>query len=145
MNRFHAGFIQYHSLLRDLEFYWRVEPESKYLCDIDFDPFLFMKENNKKFGKLTAITSFSALSQRLISLISKILKNSVRYQWWWENGKYSNSLGSYTQLHHVTLVIRCFLGRRHTAFDYQQRMAVFQWLSFLEQLCNIFSGLSAVS
>ncbi|KAI8576560.1 hypothetical protein K450DRAFT_256223 [Umbelopsis ramanniana AG] len=50
-SRFHTGFIQYHSLLRDLEFYWRVEPESKYLCDINFDPFLFMKENNKKFGK----------------------------------------------------------------------------------------------
>ncbi|KAG2188837.1 hypothetical protein INT44_003977 [Umbelopsis vinacea] len=49
-SRFHTGFIQYHSLLRDLEFYWRVEPESKYLCDINFDPFLFMKENNKKFA-----------------------------------------------------------------------------------------------
>lgn len=74
MNRFNTGFIQYHSLLRDLEFYWRVEPESKYLCDIDFDPFLVMKENNKKFGKLTAIASFSALSQRLISLTSKNFK-----------------------------------------------------------------------
>jgi Glycolipid 2-alpha-mannosyltransferase len=80
MSRFHAGFIQYHSLLRDLEFYWRVEPESKYLCDIDFDPFLFMKENNKKFGKLQRSLSASTLGASALYFFVSTFYTSVRHK-----------------------------------------------------------------
>ena len=32
-------------------FYRRVEPSVEFYCDIDYDPFLYMQENNKKYGK----------------------------------------------------------------------------------------------
>lgn len=35
----------------NLEYYWRVEPDVRYFCDLDYDPFLYMKQNNKKYGK----------------------------------------------------------------------------------------------
>lgn len=35
----------------DLEYYWRVEPDVRYYCDLDYDPFLYMKKHNKKYGK----------------------------------------------------------------------------------------------
>lgn len=28
----------------------RVEPNVEFYCDLDYDPFLFMQENNKKYG-----------------------------------------------------------------------------------------------
>lgn len=33
-----------------LEYYWRVEPYVELNCDIDYDPFMFMKINNKAYG-----------------------------------------------------------------------------------------------
>ncbi|KAJ6263809.1 hypothetical protein Dda_2381 [Drechslerella dactyloides] len=50
MCRFESGFFFEHELLADYEFYWRVEPSIKLFCDVDTDPFVFMKENNKKYG-----------------------------------------------------------------------------------------------
>ncbi|EWC47952.1 glycolipid 2-alpha-mannosyltransferase 1 [Drechslerella stenobrocha 248] len=50
MCRFESGFFFEHELLADYEYYWRVEPSIKLFCDIDEDPFKFMKENNKKYG-----------------------------------------------------------------------------------------------
>lgn len=29
----------------------RVEPSVEFFCDLDYDPFLYMQENNKKYGK----------------------------------------------------------------------------------------------
>lgn len=83
IHRYHAGFIQYHSLLRDLEYYWRVEPESKYLCDIDFDPFIFMKENNKKFGKLCLPATdhyFSFITSHTHTKIAFVINDGERIE-----------------------------------------------------------------
>ncbi|OLY81892.1 Glycolipid 2-alpha-mannosyltransferase [Smittium mucronatum] len=50
MCRFQSGYIYKHPLLKDLEFYWRIEPDVKYYCQLDYDPFVYMKENNKMYG-----------------------------------------------------------------------------------------------
>ncbi|WFD06784.1 hypothetical protein MVES1_002138 [Malassezia vespertilionis] len=50
MCRFNSGFFFHHPLTQDLDYYWRVEPGIKLLCDIDYDPFLFMELNNIKYG-----------------------------------------------------------------------------------------------
>lgn len=50
MCRFNSGFFFRHPLLEQYEYYWRVEPTVEFFCDIDYDPFLFMKKNNKKYG-----------------------------------------------------------------------------------------------
>ncbi|KAJ1674517.1 hypothetical protein EV182_003121 [Spiromyces aspiralis] len=50
MCRFQSGLFFDHPLLQDLEYYWRIEPDVDYYCDIDYDPFLFMKENGYRYG-----------------------------------------------------------------------------------------------
>ncbi len=38
-----SGFFHFHPLLRDFDFYWRMEPDVHYYCDLDYDPFLYMQ------------------------------------------------------------------------------------------------------
>ncbi|KAG0265924.1 hypothetical protein DFQ27_000288 [Actinomortierella ambigua] len=40
----------WHEALMPFDYYWRIEPDVEFLCDIDFDPFLYMQENQKKYG-----------------------------------------------------------------------------------------------
>ncbi|CAO3685529.1 unnamed protein product [Rhizopus stolonifer] len=52
MCRFQSGFFWRHPLVLNLnlEYYWRVEPDVRYYCELDYDPFLYMKKNNKKYA-----------------------------------------------------------------------------------------------
>ncbi|ETW85900.1 glycosyltransferase family 15 protein [Heterobasidion irregulare TC 32-1] len=50
MCRFQSGFFYRHELLQPYKYYWRVEPGVNYYCDLDYDPFVFMQENNKTYG-----------------------------------------------------------------------------------------------
>jgi alpha 1,2-mannosyltransferase len=50
MCRYESGFFFRHPLLDGLDYYWRVEPGVKFLCDIKFDPFEYLQTNNKKYG-----------------------------------------------------------------------------------------------
>lgn len=43
MCRYYSGFFQFHPLLREFDFYWRMEPDVHYYCDLDYDPFLYMQ------------------------------------------------------------------------------------------------------
>ncbi|GAK63672.1 glycosyltransferase family 15 protein [Moesziomyces antarcticus] len=51
MCRFQSGYFFRHPLVLKYKYYWRVEPNVKFFCDLtDFDPFRFMQQNNKKYG-----------------------------------------------------------------------------------------------
>ena len=50
MCRFESGFFWRQELLNDYDYYWRVEPDIKLFCDIDYDVFKWMKDNNKAYG-----------------------------------------------------------------------------------------------
>ncbi|EIE89719.1 hypothetical protein RO3G_14430 [Rhizopus delemar RA 99-880] len=50
MCRFNSGFFYRHPLLEKYDYYWRVEPGVHFYCDLDYDPFRFMKENGKEYG-----------------------------------------------------------------------------------------------
>lgn len=43
MCRYFSGFIHKHPLLKEYDYYWRMEPDVHYYCDLDYDPFLYMK------------------------------------------------------------------------------------------------------
>ncbi|KAF8636740.1 hypothetical protein AX17_003543 [Amanita inopinata Kibby_2008] len=45
-----AAIIPEHELLKPYRYYWRVEPNVKFFCDLDYDPFLYMQDNNKVYG-----------------------------------------------------------------------------------------------
>ncbi|KAE9377218.1 glycosyltransferase family 15 protein [Stipitochalara longipes BDJ] len=50
MCRWNSGFFYKHPFLKNHDWYWRVEPDVHYFCDIDYDVFRFMRDNNMKYG-----------------------------------------------------------------------------------------------
>ncbi|KAL1914322.1 uncharacterized protein VTP21DRAFT_9015 [Calcarisporiella thermophila] len=48
--RYLAGFLYRHPLLQNYDYYWRIEPEVEFYCDLEYDPFVFMLKNDKKYG-----------------------------------------------------------------------------------------------
>ncbi|KAI5292722.1 hypothetical protein KEM52_006115 [Ascosphaera acerosa] len=50
MCRWNSGLFYKHPALEDMQYYWRVEPNVHYYCDIDYDVFRFMQDNNKTYG-----------------------------------------------------------------------------------------------
>lgn len=50
MCRFYLGYFYHHPLVTKREWYWRVEPDVKFFCDLTYDPFIEMQKNNKKYG-----------------------------------------------------------------------------------------------
>ncbi|CAJ0886337.1 6389_t:CDS:2, partial [Entrophospora sp. SA101] len=51
-NRFLSGFFQNHDLLKKYDYYWRVEAGASYYCDLDYDPFLYLQDNDIKYGNV---------------------------------------------------------------------------------------------
>ncbi|KAG1107159.1 hypothetical protein G6F42_016470 [Rhizopus arrhizus] len=58
MCRFQSGFFFRHPMLDEYDYYWRIEPYVDYTCDIDYDVFKFMRNNNKKYGFTIAFREF---------------------------------------------------------------------------------------
>jgi alpha 1,2-mannosyltransferase len=50
MCRFNSGFFFRHELVQKYRYYWRIEPDVHFHCDINYDPFLFMHDNKKTYG-----------------------------------------------------------------------------------------------
>lgn len=50
MCRFESGFFYNHELIKPYDWYWRVEPDVEFFCDITTDPFRYMEENGKSYG-----------------------------------------------------------------------------------------------
>lgn len=58
MCRFESGFFYRHELMDEYDWYWRVEPSIQLHCDIDYDIFKFMADNNKKYGFTISIHEY---------------------------------------------------------------------------------------
>lgn len=50
MCRFYSGFFHRHPLLQEFDYYWRMEPDVHYYCDLDYDPFVFMEDRGIQYG-----------------------------------------------------------------------------------------------
>ncbi|KAI9684776.1 MAG: hypothetical protein M1829_000151 [Trizodia sp. TS-e1964] len=50
MCRWNSGFFYKHPRLLEYDWYWRVEPDVHFFCNIEYDVFRFMQENNMKYG-----------------------------------------------------------------------------------------------
>lgn len=50
MCRWNSGFFYIHPALESYTHYWRVEPDVHFLCDIPYDPFRFLRDNNLLYG-----------------------------------------------------------------------------------------------
>jgi alpha 1,2-mannosyltransferase len=48
--RFQSGFFFRHPLTLDYDYYWRIEPDVDYYCELDYDVFAFMEAKDLKYG-----------------------------------------------------------------------------------------------
>lgn len=60
MCRFESGFFWRNELMEEYDWYWRVEPGIKIHCDLDYDLFKFMQDNDKVYGFTISIHEFEA-------------------------------------------------------------------------------------
>ncbi|KAG0639063.1 nucleotide-diphospho-sugar transferase [Tuber brumale] len=58
MCRFNSGFFYNQEVMRKYDWYWRVEPGIELYCDINYDPFTFMRENKKVYGFVISMYEF---------------------------------------------------------------------------------------
>ncbi|KAJ1945109.1 alpha-1,2-mannosyltransferase ktr1 [Linderina pennispora] len=96
MCRYQSGFIYKHPLLANLDYYWRIEPDVSYFCDLPYDPFKFMRDNKKVYGftitpmekRLTVETLWNTTRQWMIenerllpekSLIHWVVNEKAKY------------------------------------------------------------------
>ncbi|KAK3313577.1 nucleotide-diphospho-sugar transferase [Apodospora peruviana] len=85
MCRFYSGFFYKHELLAKYEWYWRLEPEIKYFCDITYDPFLKMIETNKTYGFTIAVKELKETVPNIFRYASAYKRlNNITSQGLWE-------------------------------------------------------------
>ncbi|KAK3944382.1 putative mannosyltransferase KTR5 [Diplogelasinospora grovesii] len=85
MCRFYSGFFYKHELLAKYEWYWRLEPEIKYFCDITYDPFLKMIEENKTYGFTIAVKELRETVPNIFRYASAYKRtNNLTSQGLWE-------------------------------------------------------------
>ncbi|KEF53078.1 mannosyltransferase [Exophiala aquamarina CBS 119918] len=85
MCRFYSGFFYKHELLDKYEWYWRLEPEIKYFCDITYDPFIEMAKANKTYGFTIAVKELKETVPNIFRYASAYKrKNNISSQGLWE-------------------------------------------------------------
>lgn len=79
MCRFNSGFFFRHELLTPYKWYWRVEPDVRYYCDLDYDPFLFMEDNDKVYGFTISMPEWEPTIPSLWSTVKDFIAEHPQY------------------------------------------------------------------
>ncbi|KAI0324225.1 glycosyltransferase family 15 protein [Cubamyces sp. BRFM 1775] len=79
MCRFNSGFFYRHPILEQFKWYWRVEPDVHFHCDIDFDPFLYMERHNKTYAFTITMFEFQATIPTLWDTVKDFVKENPQY------------------------------------------------------------------
>lgn len=79
MCRYESGFFWRHPLLDEYEYYWRVEPDIKIYCDIDYDIFKFMKDNKKKYSFTITLPEYKETIPTLWETTKSFIKENQQY------------------------------------------------------------------
>ncbi|KAH3900232.1 probable Alpha-1,2 mannosyltransferase KTR1 [Saccharomycodes ludwigii] len=79
MCRYESGLFFKHPLLDDYEYYWRVEPDVEFFCDIDYDVFKFMKDNNKMYGFTISLHEYEETVKTLWNTTKSFLEEHPQY------------------------------------------------------------------
>ncbi|KAF7794142.1 hypothetical protein EIP86_005273 [Pleurotus ostreatoroseus] len=79
MCRFNSGFFYRHPLLLKYKWYWRVEPDVLFYCNVDSDPFLHMEDNNKTYGFTITLYEFAATITTLWGTVKNFTKEYPQY------------------------------------------------------------------
>lgn len=78
MCRFYSGFFQDNELLKEYDYYWRIEPDVKFYCDLTYDPFFEMKKANKTYGFTILISELYWTIPSLFRYTKTFINNKVK-------------------------------------------------------------------
>ncbi|KAI1403902.1 glycolipid 2-alpha-mannosyltransferase-domain-containing protein [Hypoxylon fuscum] len=88
MCRWNAGIFAMEKRLADYDWFWRVEPAVKFYCNINYDVFRFMQDNDMAYGFNMAILddarSFPSLWERTKTFIDRneeLVDEDADYNW----------------------------------------------------------------
>ncbi|KAN0133778.1 glycosyltransferase family 15 protein [Lactarius tabidus] len=76
MCRFNSGFFFRHELLAKYKYYWRVEPDVTFFCDLDFDPFLYMQDNEKVYGFTISLPEYGETIETLWKTVREFMEQN---------------------------------------------------------------------
>ncbi|EEB07956.1 mannosyltransferase complex subunit [Schizosaccharomyces japonicus yFS275] len=76
MCHFFSGTFFQHPLIQKYEWYWRLEPDVTFSCDISYDPFYYMQKHNKVYGFVIAIRE---LAETVPNLFRYTLAHKKKY------------------------------------------------------------------
>lgn len=79
MCRYQSGWFWRHPLLDTYEFYWRIEPNVKFFCDINYDPFLLMQDQGKKYAFIITIYEYQETIVTLWKETKKFLEKYPQF------------------------------------------------------------------
>ncbi|CAJ0912017.1 20997_t:CDS:2 [Entrophospora sp. SA101] len=79
MCRFESGFFYRHELLKNYDYYWRVEPGVDFYCNIDFDPFLYMQDNDIKYGFTISLYEYPRTIESLWGTVKEFIEMYPEY------------------------------------------------------------------
>ncbi|KAJ1930131.1 hypothetical protein IWQ60_000605 [Tieghemiomyces parasiticus] len=79
MCRFNSGYFFHHPLLDGYDYYWRVEPDVQFTCDIDYDPFRYMQERDLKYGFTISLHEIPETVPTLWETTRKFMKKHPEY------------------------------------------------------------------
>ncbi|KAG7085494.1 hypothetical protein E1B28_003057 [Marasmius oreades] len=79
MCRFNSGFFFRHPLMLKYRWYWRIEPDIHYHCDVNFDPFLFLEDHNKIYGFTISMYEFEKTIPTLWGHVRDFMKLHPEY------------------------------------------------------------------
>ncbi|KAM5545741.1 hypothetical protein V8D89_000779 [Ganoderma adspersum] len=79
MCRFNSGFFYRHPLVQPYKWYWRVEPGVSFFCDTDYDPFLFMEENDKVYGFTISLYEWPQTVETLWDAVKEFVNENPHY------------------------------------------------------------------
>ncbi|KAI9025874.1 family 15 glycosyltransferase [Phycomyces nitens] len=79
MCRFQSGFFFRHPLLETFEYYWRLEPDIEYYCDVNYDVFKVMRDNDFKYGWTISLTEYMATIPTLWETTKKFISAHPEY------------------------------------------------------------------
>lgn len=78
-----------HPALKDLDYYWRFEPGTEYICPIQFDAFEFMFDHNKKLSFSMALYEYE---ETIPTLFKTATEFAAKHPEWVQPADKDNSL-----------------------------------------------------
>ena len=73
------GSFYRHPFMAKYDFYWRVEPDVGFWCNLDYDPIKWIKDNKKKYGFTIALTEYENTIPSLWKRTKKFIRDNPSF------------------------------------------------------------------